>query len=531
MRNHSSPPTRSGRAAYHRPTLVPAALAIGLGLATSVLGVTSALAQEPSPAYAASAPVSGDAARATVHLLTNGDLVHGVLEDAGNEYTLRHKLGKFQFPKSRLSRSFRSVEDVYEVKKAELPPRDPDEAMKLARWCLTQGLKLQAKEQLAVVLALVPKQPQALAMLEKIKGEEERVQAQAARRDPEVMTTSGSIPSENRNVASRPEELASDPTQRRMAQGMGLNTPPVIFDLPPAMALKKAQEYERWIHPQLQRYCAGCHNERSGLTFQLVQTRSANRLKGEVLRFNLDATLGLVDADAPSRSLLLVNALMPHPPTNKPILNGPSHPTYLLLVNWVNSLRPGSASPAETLGAMPAVTAPLTGPGTSAGTETFAADRANPVVANPGLPNFARSAEFPAGASMPPLPLPIQAAGAASAQPRVPGERAEGIAAPSSRSMTPAIVPTVGLPPVPPGGGPTAPSDPFPVPFILSGEKPMPPMPMPTQAPSAVKPQPNAKDGSASSKGDASKAAKPPRKVKHIDPDALEKLLRGSTMP
>ena len=49
---------------------------------------------------------------------------------------------------------------------------------------------------------------------------------------------------------------------------------PVIFDLPPALAVKRADEFARDVHPVLQTACARCHNEQLPGQFQLIEVKT-----------------------------------------------------------------------------------------------------------------------------------------------------------------------------------------------------------------------------------------------------------------
>jgi hypothetical protein len=123
---------------------------------------------------------------------------------------------------------------------------------------------------------------------------------------------------------------------------------PAIFDLPRPLALRRYQEFARTIQPVLQRRCAECHNENARTEFQLVQVRT-RREQGDrlVLHTNLEATLNLVTPEDPTHSPLLTVLLLPHPPSNQPLLNGPNHHDYRQLSAWVRSLQPTGSAPSD----------------------------------------------------------------------------------------------------------------------------------------------------------------------------------------
>ena len=71
----------------------------------------------------------------------------------------------------------------------------------------------------------------------------------------------------------RPEAL--DPAVLRNAQrGLGVKDLPVIFDLPLPLAIKRTEEFNRFVHPLLQRHCAKCHDGQYQGKFQLVPIKA-----------------------------------------------------------------------------------------------------------------------------------------------------------------------------------------------------------------------------------------------------------------
>src|SRR3954452_9824297 len=126
------------------PSLIVGLAAPGLlWLATSVaIGQDSPPPRAPSQAPAIAAL-----------LLSNGKVVRGeIVEDAAaGVYRLRDSGGPVPYPKSMVLKAAGSVEELYRYQVARLAVGDPDERIKLARWCLTEHLEAQAREQLRAV--------------------------------------------------------------------------------------------------------------------------------------------------------------------------------------------------------------------------------------------------------------------------------------------------------------------------------------------------------------------------------------------
>jgi hypothetical protein len=266
-------------------------------------------------------------------LLSNGQIVQGVVSDDKAQYQVVQRVGVLRFPKKRVEGVFGSVREIYQYKLEQLPERDSEERMKLAHWCLNRQMIPQAREQLTKVVALNPKNQQAQAMLVSI--DQAATIAEMRQRDPEVRQTQA-----ERLADERPAALDSA-VIRGAQSALGISGLPVIFDLPKPLAITRATEFAKYVHPLLQAYCAKCHNENYNGAFQLVQYKTRADQTSDALRANLDATLRLVDPENLSRSELLSSTLRPHGrgPNKRPIFPGSNDRAYQVLESWVSQLR------------------------------------------------------------------------------------------------------------------------------------------------------------------------------------------------
>ena len=105
-----------------------------------------------------------------------------------------------RFAKQRVAGAFNSMREAYEYQVQQLPDRDCEERMKLARWCLNLKLHAEAKEQLEKVLELNSKHPQARAML--FTMEQAAAVAAQRQRDPEVKQTGAEATVDNHPAPS-----------------------------------------------------------------------------------------------------------------------------------------------------------------------------------------------------------------------------------------------------------------------------------------------------------------------------------------
>ena len=367
---------------------------------------------DPGPPQAQPGATGSPEPDAHVLLLSDGRLVQGTVLETDDGYLVKTPVGELPYRRGQVTAAFDSIQALYEYKRERTPDRDPDERLKLAQWCLSQGMNAEARIEVEAILALSPGLPKAKQMLFAIESRENEMAARTAPADDAIVRSSTSLPADAAPGMLSPGILRDLRDEYRRSP-----TPvaPVIFDLPEPTAIKRYRDFAAWVHPALQRACAQCHNEESGSSFQLIQARARRDLENELLiRANLDAALRLVDPREPSNSRLLSSSLMPHKPQGRPILTGPNHPTYRLLSTWVMSLHSPTASPvgmpapvvvpavaAQPQGLSPAQPAPMDATNAGGG---FAADRgqaptapAQPYLLPPGtLPPAAAN---PTGAS------------------------------------------------------------------------------------------------------------------------------------
>jgi hypothetical protein len=357
------------------------------------------------------APTVAPSAEPSVLLLTTGQVVQGTITETDEGYEVKTKIGPLPYRRHQVERAFGSLAEVYQYQVQRLPSGDTDERLKLARWCLEQKLIPEAQEQLEAVLAVSPSHGPAKAMLFQLRA----AARGGATTDQAVVRTGGEQPR-----VEPPGTLsltALRDAYRASPRGAGL---PVIFDLPPALAVKRYQEFAVFVHPDLQRRCAECHHETSNLPFQLIRAQSKRDLENELLvRANLDAVLHLVDPKDPSRSALISAAVLPHKPTGRPILTGRNDPTYGRIATWLNGIKSPTAAPpaaapavAKTDSVVPARLNGATG-GAMGRPGGFAADRSGAAptpeaTPAPGAPQPRAAASPPGARQFSPLPAPAE---------------------------------------------------------------------------------------------------------------------------
>lgn len=320
-------------------SLAAGLLALGAAGLVSVQGADQPRAAAPVSASRSAGPKSST----SVLVLTTGEVVTGTIYETDTGYEVKTGVGILPYRRSAVEGAYASLADAYAARRARTPANDPDEKLKLAQWCLTWKLRNEAEVELQELVNLSPTHALAKRMLHNVQN----APRQSSQRDDEVQRTGG----EEIEPPAAMNSQVLDELRRAARENPRAAAVPVIFDLPRPLAIRRYHEFASVIHGELQNRCARCHNEQSPHAFQLIQAKSRVDLRNELLtRANLDATLRLVDPVEPRRSVLLSSAIMPHKPSNRPILSGPNDPVYQHLLVWVTGLHSPTAQPLSAPG-------------------------------------------------------------------------------------------------------------------------------------------------------------------------------------
>jgi hypothetical protein len=254
--------------------------------AAAVVAAARAGAAEPT-----AAPTKGH-----VLLLANERTVEGDIERVGDQYCVRHASGETWVPGDKVLRLCADMEDAHRTLCTRANLNDPDERVRLARWCHVHGLSAQALEHVAAAVKLDPNHAEARRLLSGLQ------RATAA------PITRPAVP---RAAAPAPVEVPQLNTESRAA-------------------------FANKVEPILMNACIGCHAAERGGSFRLARsldTSSANRLS---LQQNLAAVLAQVNLQQPQESKLLVKAITAHDPHARLApLNSKQMAAYHTLEDWV----------------------------------------------------------------------------------------------------------------------------------------------------------------------------------------------------
>jgi hypothetical protein len=256
---------------------------LGLVLAAGGFGVW---AVEPPPARTTG----------KVLVLDNGNILEGNIELHGEQYRIERATGEVWVPAGKGMRLCADWQEAFAVMTSQANLLDPDEHMRLARWCQLHNLRELALSEATTVLQFQPAHQEAKHLKENL----ERVLA--AENAPAILP---SLVSKTTAVAKMDISSAS-------------------------VAL-----FATRVQPILMNTCVSCHAGGKGGNFQLV--RSCEGGQRAATQRNLAAVLEQIDVQRPKVSPLLIRSVSPHGSNKLPPIRSHSVP-FNTLESWVEQL-------------------------------------------------------------------------------------------------------------------------------------------------------------------------------------------------
>lgn len=258
-----------------------------------VLGPALAVGQGVGPVESGSASAAGK-----VLVLDNGRTLDGDIERHGQQYRIRRQVGEVWVPANPEMKLCGSWEEAYDFMAARANLLDPDERLRLARWCHLHGMRQQAFTEVTAAVKMRPKHAESLHLLTVLDC------ALKMEHDKQV----ASKPSLPQAAPPPPSDISSD-----------------------SVAL-----FATRVQPVLMNTCVSCHCSGKGGDFQLY--RSYHGGTQAATQKNLAVVLAQVDADHPILSPLLIKAVSAHGNSGQaPIKSRHSEP-YRALQEWVDHL-------------------------------------------------------------------------------------------------------------------------------------------------------------------------------------------------
>jgi hypothetical protein len=245
---------------------------------------------------AAGAGRAADPTTGHVLLLVNERTVEGDIERVGEQYRVRHVVGETWVPAEKVLRLCDDMPGAYLVLKGRANLNDPDECVRLSRWCHTHGLTAQAVESARAAVKLNPNHAEARRLMAGLE-----------------------------RAAAAPTTAAADQPAAHPVEVPELNT-------------EARATFANKVEPILLNACAGCHTADRGGSFKLTRAFGAGTANRLSLQQNLAAVLAQVNLQQPQESKLLVKAITAHDPQARVApLNGRQMAAYHTLEDWVQT--------------------------------------------------------------------------------------------------------------------------------------------------------------------------------------------------
>lgn len=352
-----------------------------------------------------------------VAILDNDRIIEGDIDRVGDQYRVRRAVGETWLAADKVRKLCATMLDALAYVRTQANLNDPDERLRLARWCLAQGLRTEAVVELEAAADMRPSHAETQRML---RGLQRTVVSEPAPPPPAKEETPEPAAEPVSNIPYNPAAL-----------GMFVNK----------------------VQPILMNACACCHANNKGGSFVLLrgydEGKPANR---KTTQHNLAAVLGQINRLRPTESPLLIKSLMMHGGADHPPLKSPTAAAYRTLVDWAQFAMtnvPLGDLPVPVTHAPPAAPAPVFAPAPVAAPKeprVFAAD-ATPLPRPPEAPPAAAPKETPAvtpvSATKPAdAPAVTGASWAAQLQAQKAAPAATEFAAPAAGASTPAAPPS-----------------------------------------------------------------------------------------
>jgi hypothetical protein len=266
-----------------------------------------ALAPTLSAAQAADAP--SEHAKGQVLLLRTQRILEGEIEHVEDQYRVKRPGGGETWIRAELvQRVCSSRESAYDYLRSQANLDDPDERLRLAKWCQVNNLREQAIAELRVAVAMRPEHAESRRLLNSWL---------------EAVLTS---PAPTPDTTDRP---APAPTKTTPALAHTSATPEVELNA------ELIGQFVRKVQPILMNTCFRCHGVGRGNPFELSRITGDGLASRRSSLQNLSAVLAQIKPEKPQASPLLVMAVSVHGGATQPPIRKRELPAYRCLEEWV----------------------------------------------------------------------------------------------------------------------------------------------------------------------------------------------------
>jgi hypothetical protein len=247
------------------------------------------------------------AAEPGVVLLKNGEVFHGQIEAQGEEVRIFLPNGEVRFRTADVECAAATIKELFLKKQAAVLPGDAQEHLRVAQWCIRQGLFDEAAIEINTARTIDPHNP--------------------------------AVP-----LMARRLELCRIPTQSPQPRGTAVATRPSnglddLDRLVHAMPEKAVESYTQRVQPMIMNTCATatCHGPQSATKLQLMRVAGGHSAGRRLTQRNLQALQPWIDSRDPAASPLLKYATSIHASGKAQPLS-PESAQYRRMLEWVHQV-------------------------------------------------------------------------------------------------------------------------------------------------------------------------------------------------
>ena len=244
------------------------------------------------------ARAQGTRTEGKVLVLKNEHAISGVIRREGNQYRIERKGGELLLPADKALHLCVGWEDALGFMRSRANLQDPDERVRLAKWCHLHGLNQFAVEEAKAALQMQPRNSRAMQLLK---------------------------------IAERTIEQNNSPEANSKAKKPGRPTLTHIDLDSESMTL-----FVTKIQPILMNTCVRCHCGDKGGSFRLQRNYGLGNSGQRATQYNMALVMQQIHAGKPELSPLLIKAQSRHHQT---VLQSPlkrDSVAYQTLESWVH---------------------------------------------------------------------------------------------------------------------------------------------------------------------------------------------------
>ena len=265
------------------------------------LALRAALALAAGGVVARTAEPAAEQATGRVLVLTNERTIEGNIERDGDQYRVRRTVGEVWVPRENVLRLCDSNLEAYHFLCSRANLQDPDEHLRLSKWCQLHGLKKEALDEATAAVQMRPADAASRRLLQNLQ----------------------------RSLASKQPVPSAHPRE----EGDAAQAPPLVDTESLSVFVTRVQ-------PILMNACANCHATGRGGNFKLTRTFDAGLGNRKASLQNLAAVLAQVNPEKPAGSTVLTSAVSLHSPNGdmpQPPLKGRESAAFRTLEDWVRT--------------------------------------------------------------------------------------------------------------------------------------------------------------------------------------------------